>query len=380
MSTLKRLLWAAGPRESALEDRRYATENFTTEALAGAIRIDHQPILRLLSERGIALQVPDEIKPDVRTQLRYPQADGGVFVADLVLAWPLAEPPVTVIIEIKTGAGLSGDDQLDRLREIAGTDIGVLLSETDHTTRGVPGTEGTSVDKEVSWVSWQRLYEIVRTDGGTGEQWRDLALFLKEIGMATDNQFPLRAREVASLPDAYSLLLKMLEVLKEVNRRLRARAPESAPLLWSDGQIGTTVRRQFEQHSRLMLYGGSDYRAPFFYGLAPDRDGEIQAQVWVECEPTRTEIRSRVMSWHGAHAAELAQFQVNQDPDYNHGWTVLYASTTPTAFATREMAIEWFLDRIAELFAAGYATEVLSMPATGAGQAEPARDSMEPAG
>lgn len=345
MSTLGRLLRVAGPRADDIS-RPIAVENFTTEALAGAIRRHPTPFLKLLHAHSVATEVPADTPPSmVSTQVRLPDGDG-VVIPDLVVSWlPAADLPTTsVLIEVKTGASLSGDDQLVRLRRAAGSNWAVLLSDVDHQAR----------PEAVRWMTWQRVVDVVQAYPGVGDQWLDLAEFLKEIGMAGDAQFPIRAREAASLPDAHLLMLKALDVLTGVNQRLKTDGRAFPEFVWPDGHVRRTVRNQFESRGRLMLYGASEHPASVFYGIAPDRDGETRFVTWVSCNPARHDVRGRLVDWHRSRGAELEGFDVNVFPDYDLGWPLLIASESPSNLRTRELAIEWLVARIYQLLDAGF--------------------------
>ncbi len=141
--------------------------------------------------------------------------DADAIRLDLVLFWPRLA--LEIWIEVKTGAALSGLDQLDRYAaaQIDLTSMDglirpslVLLSEVDlKFTARSPGTD-VIVASAPTHMAWQDILEAVRDVLHPDTLWLELVSFLKEKGMTQDATFPISARESTSLSDSHHLYLK----------------------------------------------------------------------------------------------------------------------------------------------------------------------------
>jgi hypothetical protein len=347
--------------------RREALEDFTTEALAGAISWQAGPFLDALSARGVDLRTARSTRPFVTTQRthRFDGAHPDEVRLDLVLAWPDAHPPIELWVEIKVGAGLSGVDQLNRYEramnrlaerearhaaEVVRPPL-VLLSRDDLTQAiGHTNHDPVRADRPPTHVSWQHVADAVARSSEPNTLWLDLASFLKEIGMTRDRSFPVTAREATSLTDAHSLYLKSVELLQEVNRRGRESVGSSRFSIrewWGNG-LESFVRREFRDHGRFSLgiWNGSPIGLGF--GLSPADDGEATYAVWVSVDPKLSDVRAQAFGLIDKSDLIRSHWITSYE-----GWHVVTRRDHVMNFSDRDSAAEWFLERFDELEAAG---------------------------
>jgi len=158
-----------------------ALENFTTEALAAAIRADPRPFVDLLDWTGVVRAAPGTTAT-VETQLVVP--DCGIIDLAATLATDthlLAE----IWVEVKAYAGESGD-QLDRYRRHIGArpawdrPILVTLSQFPFAR-----------DPAVAWIPWQTVWSIVGRTDQPHPLWLEFRGFLEESDMADDAFEPI---------------------------------------------------------------------------------------------------------------------------------------------------------------------------------------------
>jgi hypothetical protein len=327
-------------------------EDFTTEALAGAIRRDPRPILTTLARTG-ALDTSRVIGEPltVFTQRSHVLADDSIRL-DLVLLW--TSLPLEVWIEVKTGSPLSGDRQLVRYLDaqaaLTANDAVerpplVLLSEVD--LRFASSTPAPSAPgRSPSHMAWQDIIEAVRDTDHPDTLWLELVSFLKEKGMTQDSTFPISAREATSLSDSHQLYLKSVKLVTEVNSRAAARFQQLS--WWTPGQIAVFVQKQFRDKGRYTLGVWNKSAMGLLFGLETGRAGEATYTVWLETDPRNAQVRP--MAHARADSARLhdAGWELSYD-----GWKILKARAHTVNFATLDEAATWFVDRFAELEAAG---------------------------
>lgn len=353
MSTLAKLLALALPSGDDRPTRRYAQENFTTEALAGAARRNFEPLRRALIRAGVTVPVtcPDQIL----TQVAYAPPSGRIIL-DLILSWEANRHEVW--IEVKVNAPLSGDHQLTTYRATAD-----WLTAVDATTRELVLLSSSDLrarERDASgrsaFLRWQSLVEAINEEDVPGDGWNDLADFLEELGMTVDAAFPITAHEIASLGDAWRLFRKGNALITAANRSLREAgfAKPASEFVWRDGDIRRGASYQFEHHGRVTLSGGARFPVTYHYGLAPDLHGATQVALWVEVDPRRTSSRQATVAWFSSRVEELPSFELVRDDRWYHGWPVLVASESPVNLPSLDEASAWLFDRLRELANAGY--------------------------
>lgn len=313
-------------------------ENFTTEALAAAIRHNPAPMLAALADRGVL--DPAAVSSLVPfTQVTF----AGAGIVDLLLVAASANSDRQVWVEVKVDAGLSGRQLEHYRRYIDGATDGVprdlvLLTPSRIRTR-VPHVA----------VRWRELAAAAIRLAPDHPTWTDLVNYLREIGM-TDRAYPITLRESAALDDAVGLYRKAAAAIAATNRRLRA---EGFPN-WVLGPRSTRawvnqrVAQQLRDHGRLMAFGSNRYKGVVLYGFQP-RDGETFAVVWVEVDPKRTGERQSVRGQADSSGLDSSWLR----PLDGARWQVLIKEARAIAFESEEAAAEWFVACHRELRDAG---------------------------
>jgi hypothetical protein len=315
-SVLGRLFTFANTTEHA------ALENFTTEALAAAIRADGGPFALALTSIGID-------KP-----LGFHSVLTQVAIERGVLDMVLEAGARNFVVEVKVGAGESGD-AIDRYLEWSKkqpiqTDV-VLLGPTP-------------LRADVPWLSWQALRDAVRESGTLAPYWRDLVEFLKEIGMADDRFEPVRAGVVPSLADAHTLLLKTARILTMPARRANALWPGSK---WAENesQIKQQITNRFRLWPSFTIQQQTTYRA----GVSMGATAHADLGIWVWANPKRFSERAQIRK-----AAESAG--LTNATGWVHdlaAWELVAAYKPLTDFETQDAASGWLVDRLEDLKRAG---------------------------
>ena len=182
VSTLERLFTYAKASEVS------ARENFTTEALAGAIRIEPEPFVDFL-RTGLLLP-PGPIRDiDISTQVAVP----GTGYLDVVLSCVSERGREELWGELKVDAGESGT-QLDAyLRHIEG------LPAARRPRLFTLGRSPVRDDPAIPFLSWHALRRSLLAQPA-GPAWLDFAQYLSEISVSDDFDQAISAHEAASCP------------------------------------------------------------------------------------------------------------------------------------------------------------------------------------
>lgn len=204
-SNLGRLLRYARGQENE------QTENFTTEALAAAVREDPTPLiaaLRTLYEARGDQEAQDLLKKisappqlQVSTQVTL---DSGRRIDFRAIS---KEPSLQIWIEVKVHSGESGQgalpDYLHEARQHAPSRV-VLL-----------GREDLRPDlQDLAFLSWQALCDEVPPAAPTW--WRELKQFLEEEGMADGYETPVTPKELEAFFHFHDLFGKVRRILLPV--------------------------------------------------------------------------------------------------------------------------------------------------------------------
>lgn len=319
----------------ARESKADALENFTTEALAAAIRADPGPVVQLL--RGLLL-LPSEGDPiDVlpSTQVGVP----GAGILDLVIDIRYPTTTVEFWIELKVMAGESGR-QIDNYREHLAT-----LPANGRPTLVTVARRPIRNPVEIPWISWQSIWRAADRAPTSSTHWHDLRLFLEEIRMADEFDNPVSAREAASLGDAAGLFGKTRRLLAAVAAEANPRWPSFS---WptDERRIQRVMSTQFGRHGRLFVVAGEAYRAYLIIGVT-SIDGEAHVAFWVETREKAIEPRRRVIT-----TADAAGLTADWQRDMG-SWGGLHRYERLVGFATQADVVRWFIARFEELDAAG---------------------------
>lgn len=311
-------------------------ENFTTEALAAAIRVQPGPFVDMLTEHGILPAAPHADTVLVATQEVVP----GVGIIDLVVRlFDRLELRHEIWVEAKVWAAESGD-QLTRYRSHiqARPDAGRCRLVT-------LGPRPVSNDGEIPWLSWQALRDTITMSKDPDHLWLELGQFLEETNVADEFTEPITAREAASLLDASTLFRKATRVLAEVSESGLLHHPE-----WGWGskeQVAQLVLGRFQRQGQYAIATGS---RPVYLvlGYAAHRlSGEAYLTIGVENDPRKAEVRQVVLSM--AESGGLDGAWVRRLDT----WQALAREQRATTIEGLAANVDWFERCLAELEAAG---------------------------
>lgn len=322
-----------------------AVENFTTEALAHAIRQAPQPFVKALASIGVVVPEPLEL---VATQVSIEEGQLDLLVASVA---------DRVAIEVKVHSGESGD-QLTRYLAWART------LEREHQPRIVVlSKERLSTVDGVAWLPWQEVWRQIRETGERNALWTDFALWLEENGMADDSHEPVSPQEAATLRHAHRLLRKSLHILAPVARHLNQ--------VWPGSEWPTTdadVKKQLINRFGSWPSYTVQHRASFKCGLAigiyeDDADHVARLGIWIWAAPKRVAERDHIYAVGKKLSGDWAP---------RPGWELLRAQRPLLEFETHEQATRWLVARVVELAQVGM-LQLLS----GTGPALPGEESGE---
>lgn len=316
-STLYRLLtYSSAPQNDA-------RENFTTEALAGAIRHDPEPMLRAL--RGAEAVGEGATVTAVHTQVSV----AGTGIIDLVLEISTAGRPSTVWIEVKVDAGESGN-QLGRY-------VAYIAAHRDHEMRLLVLARAAVGGSGVRLMTWQSVRDAAR--GSKSPFWKDFTRFLEEIHMADDYDAPVTATEAAALSPSVGLARKVERIVRIAAEHANKAAPG-----WSWPTDSKDVRSQLADqlvnHGRYVIANRNRGPAWCFFGVIHTAD-VAELCVVMEARPKPGDVRRRV------HAAARDLGERWERP--SAGWPVLVTKTPLLAHSTHDAAAKWLCAAIDDL-------------------------------
>jgi len=218
-----------------------ALENFTTEALANALELDPSPFLHALPGELAAIIPPDRAQVKrVETQVRIERG-----TLDLVVDLLVDDLPLSLWIEVKAHAGLSGE-QLEAYASEA--------QRRPHTTHVLMLCK-YPLTGEVPTLRWNVLR--AKISRASHEYWLDLRDFLEDHQMADDFDTPVTAAELKVAHDARALLRKVVRLSREF---LRLEGGPGLPEKWyaskfpeGEKKLTAAISRQFARHGRLVV-------------------------------------------------------------------------------------------------------------------------------
>lgn len=143
-----------------------ALENFTTEALAQAIRADAKPFLDAV--RRVETRVPSGDDLRVRAVTQVSVRDAGIL--DLVVSVESPSDIVDVWVEVKRNAEETGNQLANYARVIARRD------ERFRPVLVVLGPRHIEKSAEVPWIAWQEVWRLAKGRPA----WTDFRTFLGE--------------------------------------------------------------------------------------------------------------------------------------------------------------------------------------------------------
>ena len=321
-STLSRLfLYAKATRAEACE-------NFTTEAIAGAIRVSPDLFLAVLADAGLVASTARLVSAFTQVPL---VRSGTVRYLDLVVEVQEASVRRQLWLEVKVGAGESGD-QLAAYREHI-----ARWPTSPPPTLGVLGPRPLG---GLPWISWQSLWRAIQSRESE-PVWADIRAYLEEIKMADTDFEPINADELDSLRAAHGLTKKVTRILTRFGLEAQTIWPEAR---WPS-KVLESVGRHFVKHGSLAIGATPRFRAGVSAGVYQVPTGETYLGVWLWTKPSwlreRTAVLQNTAGLEGWEAAEPEK------------WEFVGAYALLSTFATEGAASDWLAARLRELSASG---------------------------
>jgi len=239
-------------------------ENFTTTALAIAVRHDHRPILEALrrlegtpSSLASTVSVPADdhrriaVKADTQVALWRDDGTLGGYL-DLVLTLTHLNKSRTLWVEVKVDAWEHGEQiefYLDRAEKLGPPPEVITLGRTQVTAR-------------VRHLTWRTVVDAIEAVSNPHYTWISLRDFLLEERIAL-------ARITSPLADGQACV----ELLVDANKLVRENWPgHGHGLVWQPGRLKAALLKQLQEHPDrdLLVPAG-----PIRYGIL-QRDG-----IWV---------------------------------------------------------------------------------------------------
>jgi hypothetical protein len=290
-------------------------ENFTTEALAAAIRSDGTPFLQVLGRADRTVQ-------KVTTQV---QVRGGVVDLELVL-----DDGTVFWIEVKAHAGESGD-QVERYRAAA---------KRDHRNPSLVMLCKRPLRSDVPTLRWNHLRDAISSNAHL--RWIDLKHFIEDNAMADDFDAPITPHEMAAAMAAHTLLAKVARLARELFESSphvqTIDFPRTAP------NIARAIAQQFRDHRRCVVASRS--YPTILFGLLP-KDVGAEIAVWVEFRPTDFDRREEVFAV--AEGGGLSDAWTRR----REGWSRLLATRKLEGELAQDSAIKWLCERFEDLDESG---------------------------
>ncbi len=293
-------------------------ENFTTEALAAAIREDSAPLRAALQSCGITIG-PEPVR--VHTQVVVPegQLDLVAHVGEIELNF-----------EVKVEAGESGD-QLQRYVERAKSSGARLIVLSRSPVLGWSG----------AWLQWQDIWTAVRRSEDVSVYWRDFATWLEELKMADDSFEPIGKGDPFAVHGTYRLIQKAANILAPVGLALRALRPGEAWPSTSD-EARRYISARFIEGNEIAIGLPAAKHAGLAIGIVEEEDDDgvpaRWAAAWIWADPRKLDARSVL--------GGVCPAGWERDP---HPWIALQRRTPAGAFETQRAATDWLVARAGEL-------------------------------
>jgi len=316
-----------------------ARENFTTEALAAAIRLDPRPMIDALVTHGFKRFDTFEM---VSTQV-----DLGCGVLDIVLTSPVGHPVIWV--EVKVHAG-EHDGQLARY-----LDVIAKIKAAPKPRLVLLAPSQLSQDKRVVWLRWQALYDAIPDGAGP---WSDFKLYLKEIGMADDSKTPVTATEAASIGPAHGFLGKVVQILIPAAKHANTLWQRSS---WPEDpkDVRRMITSRFTRWPSFTVQHQTSYRCGATMGVYHEAEtNDAWLGIWVWANPRYAVERDRIL----AVADKGLSKPWCRDPAQ---WELLGAYERLTRFDSQDPASRWLIERLDELKAVGMFDAIENLGAGG---------------
>jgi hypothetical protein len=309
-----------------------ARENFTTEALAGAIRAAPGPFVALLQQANLVGRGPVDIN-HVQTQMPVP----GTGYIDLVITGDRAGERFELWGEVKVEAGESGV-QIDAYRRH-------IAEQCPEVRLFTIGPTPIRDDPSLPFVSWHQLRKrLVASESHWA--WQEFADYLREIRMSDDFDDPIAADEAAS----FDLFARFMKKLARILVLVRAEALHRGypPMNWpTEADIGQELVYRFADRGWLLTTVAAPKKKTAWVamGAVPDTTNP-KLVVWVQTWPAQTDLQRELI--------DLADDQAisNRWQRVPGRWGGLRAESALEPLEQRA-TVDWYLARLDELHAAG---------------------------
>ena len=308
-------------------------ENFTTEALAAAIRSDPRPFLKALGEHEttsvffVGTQLPVEGKQ-------------GYGILDLVVEVGSLENRRRYWFEVKVNAGEHGD-QIEKY-------LGAIDSypEEDRPRLRILGPR--PLREDVQWISWQSVRDGIESTESVNPNpyWNDLKVFLEEIGMADSFSDPFTSADLVALRPASSLLGKVARLFRSFVDQSKT-IWEEANWPPTEGNIRKELGKFFVRDGVFAMNARTHRNKGVAVGVCSgESTGNALLRMWIWLKPMRIQERDKL--WKQAGSLDTTVW--SRVPDC---FELLSASRSLCHFEDAEEATGWLLDRLRDLAQAG---------------------------
>ncbi len=295
-------------------------ENFTTEALAAAIREDPSPMLRALSDRGVTIDAACEPRTQVPVA-RDPSGEVQGGQIDLLLVGDGCE----VCVEVKVDSGPSGDQfktYLNWRAKRSGRRVVALAKEP----------EKVAPDDSVTELSWQQLWTHARTSQCL--YWRDLCQWLEEKNMVDDSYQPVTDADLHGVEGAHRLVRKTTRILEAVV------ATVASERWLSVEDVAGHVWRRFREHRspsiELKLSDASGVSVGILDAQQGGADPTVQLGVWLWADPRKADDARGLREACATLATDVWVLAPTT-------WVLCRASRPVTSFDQQAGAVTWLI-------------------------------------
>jgi hypothetical protein len=334
-----------------------ARENFSTEAIALAIRVDPRPFVRVLRSvlgDGVLPEV-NRVECTTEFPLEYGSKDGGRIDLVLVFHTPVGRR------EFWIEAKIDAPEQPDQLKRYLTRALELTPSPKVLQLGG-----WTKLFSRVDWITWQQVRDGIRVSDSA--IWLDFQAYLEENLMADDFNDPISSDEVDSIAPATRMLHKTARLIRAATQRIavetgkdwitdiEGKSQAAKEPYWVERALRTQLSARFREGGELCV-AAWEKGSSTWTELGWFRDGaELKFGVRVKVEPSKPVIRQRVSGI--ADQVPLGGIWLRSED----GPIVLGAYSTVAAVLALDDPAEWLVDRYRELNDAGLLTLVSDNP------------------
>lgn len=318
-------------------ERGHARENFTTEALAGCIRLDPMPFVEALSQvSGLGLVRGGTIDIQaVMTQWPVPR----VGAIDLVIKGNTDSGAFERWGELKVDASESGD-QIRRYQQhlgaLAGPDPPLLFTLGRSPLQGHEG---------LPHMTWQQVARAASRS--TSSHWRDFVSYLEENRLAGKHEDAVTPAELISLGSFDGLVGKLGRVIELAFDRCRSEALSGLTL--PSGSLRRELMGRFSTHGNLLIAirGPSARTSQIVAGAVPT-DGGVCLAIWLETWPSQSDLQRSIQAKADGSGLTVSHWSKREGQ-----WGGIRAESPWKQADEPDQVARWFIERFDELEKAG---------------------------